>query len=68
MSRNYIPESFNITTWELLLPYYEKAKDFPINSADEFDDFLKYISELESMVSEDLAWRYIKMTCDTNNE
>jgi oligoendopeptidase F len=68
MSRNYIPESFNITTWELLLPYYEKAIDFPINSADEFDDFLKYISELESMVSEDLAWRYIKMTCDTNNE
>jgi hypothetical protein len=26
MSRNYIPESFNITTWELLMPYYEKAK------------------------------------------
>jgi oligoendopeptidase F len=68
MSRNYIPESFNITSWELLMPYYEKAIDFPINSASEFDDFLKYVSELESMVSEDLAWRYIKMTCDTNNE
>ena len=25
-------------------------------------------SELESVLSEDLAWRYIRMTCDTTNE
>lgn len=34
----------------------------------EFRNWLKDISTLESAVSEDLAWRYIRMTCDTANK
>ncbi|MEK0420204.1 MAG: hypothetical protein RLZZ161_55 [Bacteroidota bacterium] len=40
----------------------------PIQTKDEFTQWLKEISDLESSVSEDLAWRYIRMTCDTTNK
>lgn len=37
-------------------------------SAEAFSEWLRDISALESAVSEDLAWRYIRMTCDTSNK
>lgn len=40
----------------------------PIQNKEEFTQWLKDISDLESSVSEDLAWRYIRMTCDTTNK
>ena len=40
----------------------------PIQNKEEFTQWLKKISDLESSVSEDLAWRYIRMTCDTTNK
>lgn len=36
--------------------------------ADAFRAWLRDVSALESAVSEDLAWRYIRMTCDTANK
>lgn len=42
--------------------------DRPIDSPESYKKFLHDVSELESMVSEDMAWRYIRMTCDTTNE
>jgi oligoendopeptidase F len=32
------------------------------------EQWLKDWSELESVLDEDMAWRYIRMTCDTTNE
>jgi oligoendopeptidase F len=40
----------------------------PIQNKEEFTQWLNDISDLESSVSEDLAWRYIRMTCDTTNK
>ncbi len=67
MRRHYIPAEFKITTWDLLQPYFDDLLAFPVDTSDAYNDFLLRVSELESMVSEDLAWRYIKMTCDTTN-
>jgi oligoendopeptidase F len=68
MNRQYIPNDFRITDWENLKPYFDHVLDFVISSPASYDEFLARVSELESMVSEDLAWRYIKMTCDTTDE
>ncbi len=67
-NRQYLPQDFKITTWDKLLPYYQSLLDFQIDTMASFKQFLHNVSELESMVSEDLAWRYIKMTCDTTDE
>jgi len=67
MQRNFLPQDFKISTWDLLKPYFNQLVDFQISTPADFKVFLAHLSEVESVVSEDLAWRYIKMTCDSNN-
>ncbi len=66
--RQYLPQDFKISTWESLKPYFDQLLEQPINTLEQFNLFLSNISELESVASEDLAWRYIKMTCDSSNK
>jgi oligoendopeptidase F len=40
----------------------------PINSVDELEQWMRDRSEVEAAIEEDFAWRYIRMTCDTNSE
>lgn len=65
--RKFVKPDFTVTTWELLKPYFTQLLDRPIQSAKELENWLKDYSELSSVVSENMAWRYIKMTCDTAN-
>lgn len=67
MQRHYVKPDFTVTTWDLLKPYFDQLLDRPITSADELESWLKDYSELSAVVSEDMAWRYIRMTCDTAN-
>jgi oligoendopeptidase F len=68
MIRHYIPSDFKITDWQTLEPFFKNLLQTNIQSKNDYEQLLRDISELESVVSEDLAWRYIKMTCDTNNQ
>src|SRR5687768_12102573 len=67
MQRNYVKPGFSVTTWDLLKPYFEELQQRPVNSVNDLEKWLKDQSELGAVVSEDMAWRYIKMTCDTAN-
>ena len=66
--RKFLPQSFEITTWENLQPYFDTILEMPIDKEETYETFLANVSELDSVISEDLAWRYIKMTCDSSNE
>lgn len=66
--RQFIDESFQVTTWENLKPWFDNLADRPILSADDLRKWLRDRSELESAISEDLGWRYIKMTCYTEDK
>jgi len=68
MQRHYVPQSFTVTTWILLKPFYDELLQRKLSSEKELEQWLLDVSELSSVVSEDMAWRYIKMTCDTANE
>lgn len=67
MIRNYIQKDFTITNWELLQPYFTDLQNRAINSENELQIFLKDYNELGAVISENMAWRYIKMTCETTN-
>ncbi|MBX3163057.1 MAG: M3 family oligoendopeptidase [Bacteroidetes bacterium] len=67
MQRHFVKPDFTVTTWELLKPYFDELEARKISSAEELEIWLKDYSELSAVVSEDMAWRYIKMTCDTAN-
>jgi oligoendopeptidase F len=68
ISRNFLPENLVINSWSAVEPFFIDLKNRTINSFDEYKKWWLDRSELESALSEDFAWRYIKMTCDTANK
>ena len=68
LQRNYIPADFTITDWAALEVHYQYLLEQEPASLAELEDFLRKRDELESIVQEDYAWRYIRMTCDTQDE
>ena len=68
MERSYLPKEYTVTDWPALEPYFEELLSRDVESKDELLVWFRNRSELESVLSEDGAWRYIKMTCDTTDE
>lgn len=67
MKRHYVKSEFEVTSWELLLPYFNELQQRNIASISELETWLKDYNELSAVVNENMAWRYIKMTCDTTS-
>ncbi len=68
IERVFLPADFTVTTWEDLEPYFKNLNDRVINNAADLQAWLKDMSELEAVISEEACWRQIKMTCDTTNK
>ncbi|MBI2258515.1 MAG: M3 family oligoendopeptidase [Flavobacteriia bacterium] len=66
--RKFLPKEFNFTSWNELEVIYQKLLDLSIQTLDDFKTFLLYKSELDAFIEENAAWRYIKMTIDTQNK
>lgn len=66
-ARHFLPKDLVIDQWSTIESYFTDLKEREIASAAALERWMKDRSELESVISEDLAWRYIKMTCDTAN-
>ncbi len=66
--RKLLPENFTVTTWEGLQPYFEELQQRALGSEAALEQWLKDISELEAVISEDACWRQIRMTCDTTDK
>ncbi len=66
--RTLLPVDFAITNWESIKPYYEALKNREINDSAQLNKWLQDVSELEAVLSEDVCWRQIRMTCDTTNK
>jgi len=66
--RKFLPENFTIDAWQKLEPYFKKLNDKKNETITDLKEWLLNRSELEAVISEDMAWRYIHMTCDTTNK
>jgi oligoendopeptidase F len=64
----FLADKLKITSWEVIEPYFTQLLTREISSKTDLETWLRHRSELEAFVSEDLAWRYVHMTCDTNNK
>lgn len=65
--RQFLPNDFVVTDWAALQPFFELLKNREINSTEDLKHWLSDRSELESLLEEDMGWRYIRMTCDTTD-
>jgi len=67
-NRKFLPREFSLNTWEDILPFYENLLSRPYESLEIQMSWLADRSELESLIQEDFAWRYIRQSCETNNK
>ncbi len=67
LKRIFLPENLELN-WETILPYFEILNNRTLENIADLEQWLKDRSELEAVLEEDFAWRYIHMTCDTTNE
>jgi oligoendopeptidase F len=66
--RHFLPEDYVVTDWKSLEPYFRELEERPLDTRAELEKWLLDMSELEAVLSEDISWRQIKMTCDTENK
>jgi oligoendopeptidase F len=66
--RKFLPENFAVTSWDVLKPFFDNLLSRNIKSKQDLQQWFLDRSELESVISEDMAWRYIRMTCYTENK
>lgn len=65
--RQLLPADFQVTDWQALEPYFKELLSRDLHSLLQLEQWLRDVSELEAVISEDACWRQIKMTCDTEN-
>ena len=68
LPRHYLPVDFTITDWKGLEPYFSELDRRELDSAAALEQWLKDASEVEAAISEDVCWRQVRMTCDTENK
>jgi oligoendopeptidase F len=68
VKRRFLPNKLKVSAWENISSYFEDLSNRNIQSKEDLENWLKDRSELEAFLSEDLAWRYVRMTCDTTNK
>src|ERR1700712_760199 len=66
--RHFLPEEFALTDWISLEPWFINLEERPLDSREALEKWLRDMSELEAVISEDSCWRQIRMTCDTENK
>lgn len=57
-----------INTWQDIEPIFEELKNREIKSVSELEKWIKNRSDFSAIIDENFAWRYIKMSCDTQNQ
>ena len=65
---SYLPEKLNIESWRSIEPYFQLLVERHVGSAQSLSEWLLDRSELEEFLEEDLAWRYIRMNCNTSDK
>ena len=66
--RIFLADNLKIDSFESVSVYYDDLIKREISSLEDFINWLKHRSELDAVLEEDTAWRYIKMTIDTTNQ
>lgn len=68
LKRTYLPNDLSFESWSNLEPYFVELRDRQILSKQELEKWMLDRSELEAVMEEEMAWRYIHMNIDTRDE
>lgn len=65
--RQFVKNDFVVSNFAKILPYFDKLLQAPLETVEQTVSWLRKLSELEFVLNEDKAWRYINMTRDTKD-
>jgi oligoendopeptidase F len=65
--RKFVDEDLIIDSWHKIEPLFENLINRKILSVEDLEKWILDRSELDAVLEEDMAWRYIKMNIDTTN-
>ena len=65
--RSFISKNLEIDSWQKIEEYFNILHEQKINSSEELRQWLLKRSELEAVLEEEKAWKYIRLSCDTGN-
>lgn len=66
--RKFVPENLAIDSWDKIKSLFDNLVEREIKAVDELEKWMLDRSELEAVLEEDYAWRYIKMNIDTTDK
>lgn len=65
--RTYVSKDLKIEKWADIEPYFSDLLSRAIQSVEDLEKWMLQRSELDAVLEEEMAWRYIAMNCDTQN-
>ncbi|MDC3050579.1 M3 family oligoendopeptidase, partial [Flavobacteriales bacterium] len=66
--RQFVDEKLIVDSWKKIEVYFKSLLERKISSVNELEQWMLNRSELESVLEEEQAWRYIKMNIDTTDQ
>ena len=66
--RRFVPQDIVIDAWEKIESLFDKLLNREINSCPDLEKWMMDRTELEAVLEEDMAWRYIKMNINTEDK
>lgn len=67
-NRKFLPQNLSIQSWSDIEPFFIQLNQSDLDTLEQLKSWLQKVSELDAVLEEELAWRYIRMNCDTNNQ
>ncbi len=66
--RKFLAEDLVINSWQDIAAYYDTLKQRELNSKEDVLTWIADRSETDAVLDEEYRWRYIRQTCDTEDE
>ncbi len=66
--RSFLPDDFSITDWSKLKPWFQELQQRALPSLQALELWIADLNELIAVVDEDFAWRYIRMSVNTEDQ
>ena len=66
--RQFLSEQLDIKAWEDVEGFYKSLSERELNTKELLVNWIADRSEMDAVLEEDMAWRYIKMNIDTTDK
>lgn len=66
--RTFLPDDFRITDWAKLKPWFQELEQRPLPTREALEKWIGDLNELIAVVDEEFAWRYIRMSVNTEDQ